>query len=210
MLLIGQQKGIRFSGSQQLTAWFCIRWVHNSKQLLSLHYILYISVVTKPHVLSIYLLAVVRCGEREFMDAIIKRSIVAKDINHRGQGLSVTMRKLLGDFAQVNYLAWCLLYISWPRWMVSCVFIESVVVLDYNGTGCQQSDIKMTAFLLGFSLAFNWHWYYLPPAPVPLYKSIIINYYYCCCCCRRRRYYDNFVYGQTIFTFFACNKRIHS
>ena len=36
------------------------------------------------------------------MDAIIKRAIVAKDINHKGQGLWVTMRKLVGDFAQVN------------------------------------------------------------------------------------------------------------
>jgi len=36
------------------------------------------------------------------MDAIIKKAIVAKDINHKGQGLWVTMRKLLGDFAQVN------------------------------------------------------------------------------------------------------------
>jgi len=45
--------------------------------------------------------AVLRCGERDFMDAIIRKAIVAKDINHKGQGLWVTMRKLLGDFAQV-------------------------------------------------------------------------------------------------------------
>jgi len=44
----------------------------------------------------------VRCGERDFMDAIIRKAIVAKDINHRGQGLWVMMRKLPGDFAQVN------------------------------------------------------------------------------------------------------------
>jgi len=37
------------------------------------------------------------------MDAIIKKAIVAKDINHKGQGLWVTMRKLLGDFAQVDF-----------------------------------------------------------------------------------------------------------
>jgi len=46
--------------------------------------------------------AVLRCGERDFMDAIIRKAIIAKDINHKGQGLWVTMRKLLGDFAQVS------------------------------------------------------------------------------------------------------------
>ena len=36
------------------------------------------------------------------MEATIKKAIAAKDINHKGQGLWVTMRKLLGDKAQVT------------------------------------------------------------------------------------------------------------
>jgi len=36
------------------------------------------------------------------MDSIIKKAISAKDINHKGQGLWVTMIKLLGDFGQVR------------------------------------------------------------------------------------------------------------
>ena len=36
------------------------------------------------------------------MEVIIKKAITAKDINHRGQGLWVTMRKLLGDLVLVS------------------------------------------------------------------------------------------------------------
>ena len=35
------------------------------------------------------------------MEATVKKGIAAKDVNHKGQGLWVTMRKLLGDFNQV-------------------------------------------------------------------------------------------------------------
>jgi len=56
------------------------------------------------------------------MDAIIRRAIVAKDINHKGQGLWVTMRKLLGDFVQVNYPS-----VNLPalEWMVGCVIMST-------------------------------------------------------------------------------------
>jgi len=59
--------------------------------------------LNSPSQVSLFVLHLfLRCGERDFMDAIIRKAIVAKDINHKGQGLWVTMRKLLGDFAQVN------------------------------------------------------------------------------------------------------------
>ena len=54
------------------------------------------------------------------MDAIIRKAIVAKDINHKGQGLWVTMRKLLGDFAQVNYPSFSLQHTS-AGWLVGHV-----------------------------------------------------------------------------------------
>ena len=36
------------------------------------------------------------------MEAIIKKAITARDINHKGQGLWVTLRKLLGNLAQAS------------------------------------------------------------------------------------------------------------
>jgi len=45
-----------------------------------------------------------RCADRDSMELIIKKAIVARDINHKGQGLWVTMRKLLGDLAQVGFI----------------------------------------------------------------------------------------------------------
>jgi dedicator of cytokinesis protein 1 len=49
-----------------------------------------------------YFIPFLQCGEHDFMDNVIKKAITAKDINHKGQGLWVTMRKLLGDLAQVQ------------------------------------------------------------------------------------------------------------
>lgn len=41
------------------------------------------------------------CGE-EFMYTVIKKVIAAKDINHRGQGLWVSLKILHGDMKQVS------------------------------------------------------------------------------------------------------------
>ena len=42
-----------------------------------------------------------RCGEKEFMDSLIKKVVVAKEINHKGQGLWVSLKVLQGDVKQV-------------------------------------------------------------------------------------------------------------
>ncbi|KAK3095553.1 hypothetical protein FSP39_016043 [Pinctada imbricata] len=42
------------------------------------------------------------CGEKEFMDSLIRKVVVAKDINHKGQGLWVSMKILPGDAKQVK------------------------------------------------------------------------------------------------------------
>ena len=43
-----------------------------------------------------------RCGEKDFLDNVVKKVVTAKDINHKGQGVWVTMRKLHGDLKQVG------------------------------------------------------------------------------------------------------------
>ncbi|XP_041370196.1 dedicator of cytokinesis protein 1-like isoform X4 [Gigantopelta aegis] len=43
-----------------------------------------------------------QCGEKEFMENVIKKVIVAKEINHKGQGLWVSMIILPGDMKQVH------------------------------------------------------------------------------------------------------------
>ncbi|ESO92727.1 hypothetical protein LOTGIDRAFT_232874 [Lottia gigantea] len=42
-----------------------------------------------------------QCGE-EYMDSVVKKVIVAKDINHKGQGLWVSMKLLPGDIKHVQ------------------------------------------------------------------------------------------------------------
>ncbi|KAI0221767.1 Dedicator of cytokinesis protein 1 [Lamellibrachia satsuma] len=42
------------------------------------------------------------CGEKDFLDNVVKKVVTAKDINHKGQGVWVTMRKLHGDLKQVQ------------------------------------------------------------------------------------------------------------
>ncbi|XP_062566377.1 dedicator of cytokinesis protein 1-like isoform X2 [Saccostrea cucullata] len=42
------------------------------------------------------------CGEKEFMDGLIKKVVVAKEINHKGQGLWVSLKVLQGDVKQVK------------------------------------------------------------------------------------------------------------
>nr|XP_022344054.1 dedicator of cytokinesis protein 1-like isoform X2 [Crassostrea virginica] len=42
------------------------------------------------------------CGEKEFMDSLIKKVVVAKEINHKGQGLWVSLKVLQGDVKQVK------------------------------------------------------------------------------------------------------------
>ncbi|ESO09209.1 hypothetical protein HELRODRAFT_109536 [Helobdella robusta] len=49
-----------------------------------------------------YFIPFLQCGEHDFMEVVIKKSILAKDINHKGQGLWVTMRNLVGDMAQLQ------------------------------------------------------------------------------------------------------------
>ncbi len=42
-----------------------------------------------------------RCGERDFIENVVRKVISTKDVNHKGQGLWVNMRKLPGDVQQV-------------------------------------------------------------------------------------------------------------
>ena len=44
-----------------------------------------------------------RCGEKDFLDNVIKKAVAAKEINHKGQGVWVTLRKLQGDLKQVRF-----------------------------------------------------------------------------------------------------------
>jgi hypothetical protein len=61
------------------------------------------------------------------MEATVKKAIVAKDINHKGQGLWVTMRKLLGDFAQVTvkFLAFCLYNFAAFAWQFETFHLKA-------------------------------------------------------------------------------------
>ena len=58
--------------------------------------------------MSIYRVSVVRfnisfrIGEKENLDSLIKKVVSAKEVNHKGQGLWVTLRKLHGDFKKVR------------------------------------------------------------------------------------------------------------
>jgi dedicator of cytokinesis protein 1 len=42
--------------------------------------------------------------KRTFMDSLIRKVVSAKDINHKGQGLWVSMKILMGDLKQVRHL----------------------------------------------------------------------------------------------------------
>jgi hypothetical protein len=43
-----------------------------------------------------------RPSGEEFMDSLIRKVVSAKDINHKGQGLWVSMKILMGDLKQVQ------------------------------------------------------------------------------------------------------------
>ncbi|XP_076471351.1 dedicator of cytokinesis protein 1-like isoform X3 [Babylonia areolata] len=43
-----------------------------------------------------------QCGQGEFMDTLVKKVISARDINHKGQGLWVSLKVLPGDLKQVK------------------------------------------------------------------------------------------------------------
>ena len=45
-----------------------------------------------------------RCGQGEFMDNVIKKVIAAREINHKGQGLWVSLKVLPGDLKQVSVI----------------------------------------------------------------------------------------------------------
>ncbi len=45
------------------------------------------------------------CGERDFIDDVIKKAVSStKEINHKGQGLYATLRKVPGDLKQASLL----------------------------------------------------------------------------------------------------------
>ncbi|KAL3864490.1 hypothetical protein ACJMK2_006169 [Sinanodonta woodiana] len=43
-----------------------------------------------------------QCGEKEFMESVIRKVVSAKDINHKGQGVWVSLKLLPGDIKQVR------------------------------------------------------------------------------------------------------------
>ena len=43
-----------------------------------------------------------RCGERDFLDNVVKKVVMAKEVNHKGQGLWVSLKKIYGDIKQVS------------------------------------------------------------------------------------------------------------
>ncbi|XP_025093618.1 LOW QUALITY PROTEIN: dedicator of cytokinesis protein 1-like [Pomacea canaliculata] len=49
-----------------------------------------------------YFIPFQHCGQGEFMDTVIKKVINAREINHRGQGLWVSLKVLPGDLRQVQ------------------------------------------------------------------------------------------------------------
>ena len=42
------------------------------------------------------------CGERDFLEILVKKHIAAKEVNHKGQGLFVNLQLLHGDLKQVQ------------------------------------------------------------------------------------------------------------
>lgn len=43
-----------------------------------------------------------RCGEKDNLDMLIKKAVTPKEVNHKGQGLWVTLKKIQGDLRQVH------------------------------------------------------------------------------------------------------------
>ena len=43
-----------------------------------------------------------RCGDRDNLDSLLKKAVTAKEINHKGQGLWITIKKIQGDLKQVQ------------------------------------------------------------------------------------------------------------
>ena len=53
-------------------------------------------------------LYLIRCGQGEFMDNVIKKVITAREINHKGQGLWVSLKVMHGDLKQVIFCVFML------------------------------------------------------------------------------------------------------
>ena len=51
------------------------------------------------------------------MDSLIRKVVSAKDINHKGQGLWVSMKILMGDLKQV-YIFECVKFFTIIAWML--------------------------------------------------------------------------------------------
>ena len=51
---------------------------------------------------NIFTNLLLRCGERDFMENMIRKVTSTKEINHKGQGLYVQLRRLHGDIKQVQ------------------------------------------------------------------------------------------------------------
>ncbi|XP_014661425.1 PREDICTED: dedicator of cytokinesis protein 1-like [Priapulus caudatus] len=49
-----------------------------------------------------HFLPFVYCGERDFLETVIKKVITAKEVNHKGQGLWTALKLLPGDFKQAR------------------------------------------------------------------------------------------------------------
>ncbi|XP_053406382.1 dedicator of cytokinesis protein 1-like [Mercenaria mercenaria] len=43
-----------------------------------------------------------QCGDKEFMDSCVRKTVTGKEINHRGQGLFVSLKLLKGDIKQIR------------------------------------------------------------------------------------------------------------
>ena len=45
------------------------------------------------------------CGDKEFMDNCVRKAVIGKETNHKGQGLFVTVKLLKGDVKQVGVMS---------------------------------------------------------------------------------------------------------
>ena len=45
-----------------------------------------------------------RCGEKDFMENCVRKAVDGRNINHKGQGLWVSLKLLSGDIKQVGIM----------------------------------------------------------------------------------------------------------
>lgn len=95
-----------------------------------------------------------RCGEKESLEAVIKKVLGGKEGNHKGQGLWVSMEILQGDIKQVSSDWWILLTL----FLVPLVFLRIFGIMYQIGSFDLFSCGYVFSFSLPMELKYSHHW----------------------------------------------------